>query len=74
MTDVYNWYYHTVYCILFSLKFFLSESKLKWASNGDFFNNTVIVAKTYILTPKTTLFQRYDSTLSRDISADFDDS
>ena len=40
----------------FGLVLTLSKYHFKRESHGDFFNNTVIV--------KTTLFQRYDSTLS----------
>ena len=41
----------------------LSEYHFKRESDGGLINHTIIVAKTYVLTSQTTLFQRYDSTL-----------
>ena len=32
--------------------------------NGNFFNRTIVVVKTFVLTLKTKSFQRYDSTLN----------
>ena len=49
----------------FCLPSILSEYHFKRESDGGFINHTIIVAITYTLTSKTTLFQRYDSTLMK---------
>ena len=40
------------------------QYKFKQDSSSDFIDQAVIVTKTYVLMSKTTLFQRYDSTLN----------
>ena len=50
--------------ILFPTVCRLFYPNTKRESDGGFINHTIIVAKTYVLTSKTTFFQRYDSTLN----------
>ena len=64
MVDTCSLYHYTGNFILYNSVLLVFENQFKQDSSSDFFNHAVIVTKTYVLTSKTTLFQRYHSTLN----------